>query len=333
VKPLRFGLIGTGAAGRARARLLRARQDTELVATCGPGPHLDVMHFEDAAGLFGRADLDAVIHAGPAAETIAILSGALERGLHVLSLRTGRITPEDRIILRRALATAAGRVVQFSFPLHHHASVATARALIRSGGLGGLVNLRGLYSTVRAPRAAGRGGVLADKGLHMLDLMSMFAGPFTEVKSFLAQSVWGDAGCDDNAFGLLRSREGVIAQLHASATWWRETFRLELGLEQGYLWLDGLTGGDDGLSPEMLIIGHIEHDGAGNPIANPEEQIHEFKVDNAGELELADFLHAVRGRGPQTVGTLAQALDALDLVERVRAADETWQARRAHAAE
>ncbi|MEO1787194.1 MAG: hypothetical protein AAFR41_09250, partial [Pseudomonadota bacterium] len=47
---------------------------------------------------------------------------------------------------------------------------------------------------------------------------------------------------------------------------------------------------------------------------------------NAVELELSDFLHAVQGRGPQTVGSMQQAFDALTLVHRLYADDPSWAA-------
>lgn len=324
MNPLRVGIIGTRASGVERMRALAGRSDVEVVASCRPGPARGVMHFDDEVGLLLRADLDAVIFAGAVGDTARIVSAALGRGLHVLCVRAPGISVEDAIELRQAEAAARGRILQFSFPLHYHGSVATARRLASDHSLGRLLTLRGVYSTVREPGRTGRGGVLFDKGMHMVDLMTCFAGPFTEVKSFVGRSVWGEAGCDDDAFALMRTHDGTVAQLHVSATWWRETFRLELGFEHGYLWLDGLTGADADLAPEVLIVGRLKRDAAGRPMANPEEQVTTFTAVNAVDLELADFIHAVRGRGPAVHGTSAQAFDAMNTIQRLYAADESW---------
>ena len=327
MKPLRFGIIGTRASGAERMQILMQRGDVEVVASSCPGPARGVMHFEDEVGLLLRADLDAVIFAGPVRDTLRSVSAALGRGLHVLCLRPPGVTVEDAIALRKAEAAAKECLLQFSFPLHYHGAVATAKSLAADRSLGRLLTLRGVYSTVREPGRAGRGGALFDKGLHMVDLMTHFAGPFEEVKSFIGQAVWGESGCDDNAFAMLRTHDGVVAQLHASATWWRETFRLELGYENGYLWMDGLNGGNGGLSPEVLVVGRMKRDLQGRPIANPEEQVTEFKAENALDLELADFIHAIRGLGPAVHGTSSQAFDAMNTIQRLYADDESWAPR------
>ena len=321
----RIGLIGTGIAGRRRIATLQERRDCLLVGTSAPGESVGPLHFMQPAGLLLRADLDAVIYAGPSQETARTVSAALARGLSVLSARPPGLSVEDVIMLRQAEASSDGAVLQFSFPLHYHGSVTTAKALARSGSFGRLVNMRGVYSYIREPKTSGRGGVLFDRGMQMLDLMQDFAGPFTEVKSMISRDLWGEPDADDNAFALLRTHEGVTAQLHASATWWRETFRLELGFEEGYVWLDGLTHPEGRTGPEMLITARISRDPDGRPIANPEEQIREFTADNALSLELADFLHAVRGRGPARIGTSRQAFDAMNIVQRIYADDATWQ--------
>lgn len=321
---MRIGLIGTGLAGRRRIKTLQERRDCVLVATSAPGDSVGPLHFLEPAGLLLRADLDAVIYAGPSHDTAPIVSAALGRGLSVLSARPPGLSVEDVITLRKAEAHSDGAVLQFSFPLHYHGSVTTAKALARGGSFGRLINMRATFSYIREPKVSGRGGVLFDRGMQMLDLMQHFAGPFSEVKSMISQDIWGEPGADDNAFALLRTHEGITAQLHASATWWRETFRLELGFEEGYIWLDGLTHPAGRTGPEMLITARIARDAEGRPIANPDEQIREFSADNSLALELADFLHAVRGRGPARNGTSPQAFDAMNIVQRLYADDTNW---------
>lgn len=323
---LKFGLIGTRASGALRLRSAQARQDIEIVATCEPGPQRGFMHFAEPVGLLLRADLDGVIYAGEAGQAASVICAALNRGLHVLSLRPPGLSVEDAIAVRRAEAASPGKVLQFSFPLHYHASVATAKSLHESGAFGRLLNMRAVYSTIREPGFAGRGGALFDKGMAMVDLMQSFAGPFGEVKSFLSRNLWGDPGHDDDAHVLLRTHEGVTASLHASATWWRETFRLELGYERGYLWLDGLAGEGGALGPEILVSARCQTGADGRPMANPEETISRFESENVVDLELADFLHSVRGRGKPVVGSSAHAFDAINTVARLYAADETWGA-------
>ncbi len=331
---IRFGLIGTGPSARQRAAVLRQRSDCEIVATSGPGRNMKTgIHYEDARGLLARADLDAVIFAGASKVAASTCAEAARRGLHVLSLRPPAVTPADLITVREAQRAApVGKVLQYSFPLHYHASVGVAKRIAAEGRLGTLLTLRAVYGVAAEPKLDHRGGALLDRGLHMLDLMQAFAGRFSDARAFVGQRAWANPGADDNTMAILRTAEGVIATLHASSTSWRETFRLELGYTHGYLWLDGLLGGDDGLAPEMLIIGRPETDDDGIPRPNPNEDIREFQTDNAVALELADFIHAIQGRGMQTVGTSLQAFDALTLVHRLYGDDPDWDLQDIHTA-
>ena len=325
---IRFGLIGTGIDAQVRANVLRRRNDCEIVASSGPGNALkSAVHYEDARGLIARADLDAVIFAGASSDAADVVAMAAKRGLHTLCLRPAGVTVADLDAVRQAQRSAPmGKILQYSFPLHYHASVGVAKRIAKNDKMGTLLTLRGIYGVADEPDLSRRGGALLDKGLEMLDLMQHFAGRFIDAKGFVSQRAWANPGADDNGVGVLRTAEGTLATLHASVTSWRETFRLELGFSHGYIWLDGLIGGDEGLSPEMLIIGRPAVDGDGIPIPNPDEEIREFKTDNAVELELSDFLHAVQGRGPQTVGSMQQAFDALTLVHRLYADDPSWAA-------
>jgi len=331
---IRFGLIGTGSDARLRAAVLRQRSDCEIVATSGPGGNLrSGIHYEDARGLVARADLDAIIFAGASSQAADICAEGARRGLHILSLRPPAISPADLITVREAQRSAPmGKVLQYSFPLHYHASVGVAKRIAAEGELGTLLTLRAVYGIADEPKLDHRGGALIDRGLHMLDLMQAFAGRFVDARGFVGQRAWDNPGADDNAMAILRTGEGVIATMHASTTAWRETFRLELGYSHGYLWLDGLIGGDGGLAPEMLIIGRPRTGEDGVPIPNPDEDIREFTTDNAVALELADFIHAIQGRGPQTVGTSLQAFEALTLVHRLYGDDPAWAQPSVHAA-
>ncbi|MEM0987005.1 MAG: Gfo/Idh/MocA family oxidoreductase [Pseudomonadota bacterium] len=325
-RKIRFGLIGTGLDAKLRATVLRRRSDCELVATSGPGPSLKSgIHYEDARGLLARADLDAIIFAGAAKDAAEVCSTAARRALHVLCLRSPAVSPGELAALREAQRSAPmGKVTQYSFPLHYHASVGHAKRLSKEGSLGCLLTMRGVFGVVREPTVDDRGGALLDRGAQMIDLMSAFAGPFDDVKGFVGQRAWDNPGADDNAMALLRTVDGVIGSVHASSTSWRETFRLELGYSHGYLWLDGLIGGDGSLEPEVLVIGRPDVGKDGVPLANPNEEIKRFQTDNTVELELADFLHAIHGRGPQTVGIGQQAFEALTLVHRLYSDDPSW---------
>ncbi len=132
----------------------------------------------------------------------------------------------------------------YGFNHRHHDSVRDALRIIRSGELGTIINLRGVYGKSqlvtfnqpawRTKREIAGGGVLLDQGIHMVDLMRLFAGEFSTVHSFVSGNHWG---CDVeyNAYALMRTNAGVVAMLNSSATQWQHRFYLELTLHAAAL--------------------------------------------------------------------------------------------------
>ncbi len=77
----------------------------------------------------------------------------------------------------------------------------------------------------------------------MLDLMIFFGGEFNKVHSFVSNFLFWNHDVEDNAFILMKSKSGIVSQLHSSATEWRHKFNLEINLEKGSIILSGILSG------------------------------------------------------------------------------------------
>jgi len=53
--------------------------------------------------------------------------------------------------------------------------------------------------------------------------MRLFCGDFIEVKSYVSNNYW-KCDVEDNAYALMKDRQGRIAMLHSSATQWHHRF-------------------------------------------------------------------------------------------------------------
>ena len=82
--------------------------------------------------------------------------------------------------------------LKYGFNHRYHDSVQEAVKLVQSGELGKLINLRGVYgkskiisfdSDWRTQRSIAGGGILLDQGIHMVDLIRLFAGEFENIHS------------------------------------------------------------------------------------------------------------------------------------------------------
>ena len=74
-----------------------------------------------------------------------------------------------------------------------------------------------------------------------------------KIFSIIKNSYW-NYDVEDNAFVLMENNNGVVAQLHSSATQWRHTFKLEITLEKGSLVLGGLLTSSKSYGNETLKI-------------------------------------------------------------------------------
>ena len=132
--------------------------------------------------------------------------------------------------------------LMYGFNHRYHDSVQDALAIVKSGELGSVINIRALYGKAklitfnqpnwRTKREIAGGGVLLDQGIHIVDLMRLFGGEFTEVSSIISNSHWG-YDVEDNAYALMRTENGVVGMLNSSATQWRHKFHLDINLTRG----------------------------------------------------------------------------------------------------
>ncbi len=317
--PLRFAVFGKNDLAASRCHALAACRETRIVRTVS---HEDVsgLSDDDWQTLLDPAELDAVVFALQPAIATGATRRALQRGIHVLSELPGGETVEDIVNLREA-ERDSGAILKFGCGLRHHGNVRAAQTVIEENNYGRLLTARAVYGHAGPPNGQfANTSILKGHGIHMLDLLHLFCGPFETVKALSS----GMAGGDENVFALLRTADGAIAELHSSSTSWRQTFRLELGFERGYVWLDGHLPGLEGYGPEMLIHARLSHNNRGEPDPNPDETVTEFDSHSSAEEELAEFLDAIAGRAPLRRGNSHQAFDAINIAERICAACETW---------
>ena len=334
----RVGIIGFGRIGRRRAEIVNAHPRLELVAVADPNirdtaalPPSCTWHRTGADLL--QQDLDVVFVCTPNAVTTDLVVDALEAGKHVFAEKPPGRCVADIERMRDVETRFPGLRVKFGFNHREHESVRLSQSLIASGELGHVMWMRGTYGKAGGPGYEGDwradpeiagGGILLDQGIHMLDLFRLFAGEFTEVKSFVGQTFW-QVGLEDNAFALLRAEDGCTAMLHSSATHWNHTFRLEIYLTEGYLVLNGFLTGSQTYGRETLIIGRRDWNDTDSVRGRPREEQYYFDDDRSWEREVDDFVHCVSTGSPVVNGNSLDAQRAMELVMRVYA-DDGWQA-------
>lgn len=333
---LRVGIAGYGVVGLRRRDCVDRHKSLRLVAVCdrtfGDEGVMDdgVRYYTDYKRLLGE-DLDILIVCLTNEIAPDVTIAGLEKGLHVFCEKPpGRDVADIERVIEKEQANPQLKLM-YGFNHRYHESVQEALRIIRNGELGSIINLRGVYGKSqlitfnqpdwRTKREIAGGGVLLDQGIHMVDLMRLFAGDFDEVYSFIDNSHWG-FNVEDNAYALMRNSAGVVGMLNSSATQWRHRFNLDINLEKGSLILGGILTGSKSYGAETLTVVHADPD---NDCGDPREQLTRYNHDYSWDEEIKLFVQYIIEDLKVVSGSSDDALQTMKLVYRIYYSDPQWR--------
>ena len=331
---LRIGIAGYGVVGQRRRHFIDLHPGMKTVAVCDRtfernGVLPDGVSFHEDYKDLLREDLDGLFVCLTNEIAPEVTIAGLEKGLHVFCEK-----PPGRDLADIASVIACERrhpdlKLKYGFNHRYHHSVRDALGLIQSGELGEIINLRGVYgkskiisfeSDWRTKRDIAGGGILLDQGIHMLDLLRLFAGEFSDIRSFVDNQFWNH-DVEDNAYALMRTENGKVAFLHSSATQWQHQFNLEIALTEGAIVLSGILSGSKSYGAETLKVTRRPIEEAGDP----EEKIREYDEDPSWSDEIDEFAQAILTDGEILYGTSEDASRTMQLVYRIYCADPAWK--------
>jgi predicted dehydrogenase len=335
-KPIRVGIAGYGVVGKRRHSVMNLRDDMNVVAVCDRTLHKTdaledgIHHYPDYKELL-RENLDALFVCISNDMAAEVTVAGLEKGLHVFCEKPPGRDLDDIQSVINCESKHPGLVLKYGFNHRYHDSVRRALDIVKSGELGNVVNLRGVYgksqlvtfgqnSDWRVQRKFSGGGILLDQGIHMVDLIRLFSGEFSDIHSFISNDYWKH-DVEDNAYAIMRAKNGVVAMLHSSGTQWRHRFHLEVTLQKGTLILSGILSGSKSYGDETLTIARMCNDDRGDP---DEEVIH-YQNDLSWSDEIEEFASAILNDEIIRNGTSEEAYKTMLLVYRIYCADPDWK--------
>jgi len=335
MRKLKVGIAGFGIVGKRRKKCVEHNTNLELVAVCdrsfvGDEPFSKGIRsyskYQDL--LKEKLDILIVCLTNDIAPEVTI--AGLNLGLHVFCEKPPGRTVEDIQKVIECEKKHTKSKLMYGFNHRYHESVQDALKLIQSGELGSVINMRGVYGKSklltfnqpdwRTKREIAGGGILLDQGIHMVDLMRLFAGEFNEVHSFISNGHWGYK-VEDNAYALMRTSEGVVGMFNSSATQWRHRFNLDINLERGSIILGGILSGTKSYGDETLTVAKIGNDDDGNP----KENLTQYHHDHSWEEEINRFTDCIMRNKPIDSGSSMDALNTMKLVYRIYYADPVWR--------
>jgi len=331
---LKVGIAGYGVVGKRRRQFIDRHPNLKTVAVCdqtfsksgvmedGARYYLDYVHLL-------KEPLDVLFVSLPNYLAAEVTIAGLEKGLHVFCEKPPGRTVSDIERVIEVEKKHPGLILKYGFNHRYHDSVRDALKLVKSGKLGDILNLRGVYGKSnivpfvgewRAERKFSGGGILLDQGIHMVDLMRLFCSEFTEVKSFISNRYW-NLDVEDNAYAIMRDKKGRIATLHSSATQWQHRFSLEIAFSEGYLELSGILSGSKSYGEEKLTIGQR----CALVTGTDKEETVTYLEDNSWRDEIFEFADTIGGGKKLVHGNSADALHTMKLVYRIYYADPEWR--------
>jgi predicted dehydrogenase len=328
------GIAGYGVVGKRRHHFIDLNPHFKVTSVCdqyfkGSGTLSDDVHFyNNYQDLLANQTLDVLFVCLTNDIAAEVTMAGLQKNLHVFCEKPPGRDVKDIVKVREVESTRPQLKLKYGFNHRYHESVREALRIVQNGELGRVLNLRGVYgksimisyeSDWRSKRDIAGGGILLDQGIHMVDLMRLFAGEFDQYHSFVENSFW-NYDVEDNAYALMKSKSGIVAFLHSTATEWRHRFNLEITLERGTLILTGILSGSKSYGQETLkVVYRGDEDGG-----NPKEQITSFIKDNSWRDEINEFADCIVNNTKTLHGSSEDAFKTMDMVYNIYTADKVW---------
>jgi predicted dehydrogenase len=331
---LKVGIAGYGVVGKRRHQFIDLNPNFKVVGLCdqyfkGPGVFREgINSYRNYNDLLANESLDVLFVCLTNDIAPEVTIAGLEKNLHVFCEKPPGRNVSDILKVRESELSRPQLKLKYGFNHRYPESVKEALRIVETGELGRVLNMRGVYgksimisfeSDWRSKRSVAGGGILLDQGIHMVDLMRLFAGEFKEYHSFVENSFW-NYDVEDNAYALMKSESGIVAFLHSTATEWRHRFNLEITLTKGTLILSGILSGSKSYGQETLkIVYRGDEDGG-----NPKEQFTSFIKDNSWRDEINEFADCIVNNKKTLHGSSQDALNTMEMVYGIYMADKTW---------
>ncbi|MBM9577306.1 Gfo/Idh/MocA family oxidoreductase [Leptospira sp. 201903070] len=332
---LKVGIAGYGVVGKRRHQFIKQNPNLVVTAICDKSLEDGFLSSENLKvyqrfhDLIEKENLDILLVCltNDVAAEATILG--LKKGLHVFCEKPPGRNLQEIEKVREAEKQLPNLKLKYGFNHRYHDSILEALKIVASGKMGKVINIRGVYGKSaivnvangwRANREIAGGGILLDQGIHMVDLIRLFAGEMEEVKSYISNSYW-NLEVEDNAFALMKSRSGVIIQFQSTATEWRHRFNLQINLGEGSLVLSGILSGSKSYGQETLTIYPKDLESGGNPRI---ETIN-YLEDNSWRDEINEFTDHILKNEPVKTGSSLDAYQTMKLVYQIYYADPEWR--------
>ena len=332
-KDLKTAIIGYGVVGKKRKLFIEQNKNYKLLYISDIKfkkniKNKSITFYKNYKEIL-KQNIDVVFITLPTYLAARVTIAFLKRGVHVFCEKPPAKNVNEIKKVMQTSKKFPHTKIKYGFNHRYHSSVKLAKKIIKSKKYGEILNLRCLYGKSkiyqgvtkgdwRSKKKLSGGGILLDQGIHLLDLLRFFNGDFQEYKSFISNKFW-NYDVEDNAFALMRDKNGVIASIHSTATQWQHKFRIEITTRYALIELKGILSGTKSYGKESLqIIERLPKSSNGSKIKNR----YFFNKDNSWKEEIDEFANIILKNLPIKTGNIYDALMVMKMIEKIYRADK-----------
>lgn len=323
---LNTAIIGLGVVGKRRKIFIEKNSNYKIIAISDVRfkknfKKKNILYFKNYKNLLDL-ELDCVFITLPNYLAPKVTKEFLRRKINVFCEKPpGRTVGDVASVIKVEKKSKAK--LKYGFNHRYHGSIELAKKIISSKSLGEILNIRGLYgkskiltynkSDWRSKKKFAGGGILLDQGIHLLDLINYFCGPFINFKSFVTNKYW-NYDVEDDVFSIFRNKKNVVASIHSTAVEWQHKFRMEISLQKGSLELNGILSGSKSYGRESIVISNVFKTKYNTKI---KKKIVYFKKDISWKKEIDEFANVLLRKGKIINGTSKEALEVMKMVYKI----------------
>jgi len=330
---IKCGIIGYGKMGKIRHKAISLSNLAEVVMVYDIEADIPLpLKVESIDEIINSKNIDAIFICTPNNLISALCIKALDKNKHVFAEKPPGVSFNEVKEVMEFSNTKPNLRLMYGFNHRHHDSIKKIKEIIDSKALGEVLWVRGRYGKEveksyfdgwRANIKKSGAGILIDQGIHIVDLLLYLVGNFDEIHSLISNDFWKIDGLEDNVFSILRNNSTRIsASIHSTMTQWRYIFSLEIFLEGGSLILNGLKTSSGAYGDEVLSIKTNKTHNI-NGSFDTEENI-SYELDNSWNSEIEHFFNAINDGTNIEIGSPKDAIEIMDLLERIYKADKSW---------
>ena len=321
---LSTAIIGLGVVGKRRKFFIEKNSNYKIVAISdirfkNNFRKNNTLYFRNYESLY-KLKLDCVFITLPNYLASIVTKKFLDKGINVFCEKPPAKNYKEMLSVVKVEKKSSAKL-KYGFNHRYHSSIQYAKNIIDRKTLGKILNIRGLYGKSkivtynkgewRSKKKFAGGGILLDQGIHLLDLVNYFFGPFFNYKSFITNKYWR-YDIEDDAFAIFKNKNDVIVSIHSTAVEWQHKFRIEISLQKGSIELNGILSGSKSYGRESIIVSNVIKTKFKTKI---NKKIIYFQKDNSWRAEIAEFAKSLLNNIPIKDGTSSEALEVMKMVK------------------